>query len=136
MFSSVWVTFPRVADKSHSRLTVSCTVISHEGRWCSDGGCPCLSPGSLASEQVIPGFLCPLHSIFDRGPPCFTVVCHAFPGVGANIYQLHVSLAEIFELEVWLPSWTSALIQFAIQHVLKDATRIHLIDVALPLRGL
>ena len=63
--SSISGTSPRVADKSHCRLTVSCTVTADEGGWCCGGGCPHPSPCSLVSEQVIPGFLCPLHNIFN-----------------------------------------------------------------------
>ena len=95
-----------------------------EGGWSSGGGCLHLSPGSFVSEQVVPGFLCPLHTFLDCGPQC-----HSFPGVGANVYQLSVSLAEIFELEVWSLSWVSALTQFTIQYVLKDVTWILLTNV-------
>ena len=79
VWSSVWGTFPAVADRSYSRLTVSCTVTAGEGGWCSCGGCPGLSPAWLVREQVIFGFLCPFYSMFDHGPQYFTVVCYAFP---------------------------------------------------------
>ena len=103
-----------------------------EAAWCSGGDCPHPSPSSFVSKQVIPGFLCTHHTIFDWYPPCFTLFGHAFPGVGANICQLHVSLAQIFELDVWLPSWVSAHPQFAMQHDLKDVTRTHSTDEAQP----
>ena len=90
---------------------------------------PHLSPDSFVSDQIVPGFLYTLHTILDYGCPCFTVGWHAFLGVGANICQLHVLLAEIFELEVCLPTWVSALTQFTLQYVLSDLTRIYLTDM-------
>ena len=77
-----------MADETHCRLRVSCTVTAGDRGWCCGGGCSCLSPGSLVSEQVVPGFLCPLHSIFDHSPLCLAIICHVFPGVHAKFCGL------------------------------------------------
>ena len=50
----------------------------------------------------------------------------------ALISAILMSHLQIPKLELWLPSWVSALAQFIMQHIFRDATVIHLTDVAQP----